>query len=932
MSDDGLSNLSMLELFRLEVDGQASVLTEHLLELEQHPQAEDRLEGLMRAAHSIKGAARMVDIAPGVKLAHLMEDVFVAAQEGRLQLDSRHIDTLLGGVDMLKRIAEAPAEHFTDWLIGIQSELDALMRHVTAILSQMPDESQPKPPAATAVESTPAVPAANNSSELGNMSMLELFRLEVEAQTAVLSEHLLELEQNPADADVLQILMRAAHSIKGAARMVNVDMGVKIAHAMEDCFVAAQNQALTLNGAHIDLMLRGVDSLMQIATLASQPGGGLVRQDMMVLENLLHDLTGSLNPAGALTAGDTPGAAVTPPPAAPAGTEAPKTAAVEAAPTDSAGVETAPSAMSPAGARVTKDTAIRVSTDSLNRLMGLSGEAMVGARWLHPHAESLLQIKRRQAELISVLDNLWDVLERQGQDEFTQELLKTARHKAADCRHALSERLAELEAYDRRTTNLSSRLNREVIASRMRPFADGVHGFQRMARDLSRSLGKQVKLQIRGLTTKVDRDILEKIEAPLNHLLRNSIDHGIETPAQRLAAGKPETGTIILDAVHASGMLSISVQDDGRGIDLEMLRGKIVGKGLVTAETAPQLSETELMEFLFLPSFSTRDNVTETSGRGVGLDVVHNVVQEMRGMVRATSHPGKGIRFQLQLPLTLSVIRALLVEISGESYAIPLGRIERTVKIPPTAIELMEGRQYFTFGSRHIGIVSASQVLGLQEQSRDENEIPVIVIGERLNHYGLIVDRLLGEHNLVVRPLDSRLGKIKDISAAAFMEDGTPSLIVDVDDLLRSIDILVAGERLDRIQYNDGGRLASRKRVLVVDDSITIREVERNMLETRGYQVDVAVDGMDGWNAVRTGHYDLVISDIDMPRMNGLEFVGLIKKDSKLKNIPVMIVSYKDREEDRHRGLEAGADYYITKGSFHDETLLTAVQDLIGSA
>jgi two-component system sensor histidine kinase and response regulator WspE len=454
-----------------------------------------------------------------------------------------------------------------------------------------------------------------------------------------------------------------------------------------------------------------------------------------------------------------------------------------------------------------------------------------------------------------------------------------------------------------------------------------------MVRDLARKLGKDVRLEIRGLATQVDRDILEKVEAPLNHLLRNALDHGVDTPEERKATGKPAQATITLEAMHSSGMLSIAVSDDGRGVDLERLRGRIVQKGLVTAEMAPQLSDTELLEFLFLPSFSTRDQVTETSGRGVGLDVVHSVMQEMRGVIRTSTQLGKGTRFQMQLPLTLSVIRALLVEIAGEIYAFALARIDHTLKLNKTAIELVEGRQYFTLNDQHIGIVTANQVLELDDAPHDKDVLSVIVIGDRNHRFGLIVDRFMGERNLVVRPLDPRLGKVRDISAAAFMEDGTPALIVDVDDLLRSIEILVNGGRLNKVSQGvEQEPSRGAKRVLVVDDSITIREVERNMLQTRGYDVDVAVDGMDGWNAVRTGRYDLVISDIDMPRMNGIEFVSHIKQDPRLKNIPVMIVSYKDREEDRNRGLEAGADYYITKGSFHDETLLDAVADLIGAA
>jgi two-component system sensor histidine kinase and response regulator WspE len=353
---------------------------------------------------------------------------------------------------------------------------------------------------------------------------------------------------------------------------------------------------------------------------------------------------------------------------------------------------------------------------------------------------------------------------------------------------------------------------------------------------------------------------------------------------------------------------------------------------MVNKTMATEMNETELLEFLFLPGFSTREEVTEISGRGVGLDVVHSTVQQMRGVVRASSTAGTGTHFHLQLPLTLSIIRALLVEICGEPYAIPLSRIDRTLRLDTSQVESLEGRQYFTLGTQHVGLVFASQVLECTGNTENSDFLPVVVLGERLHLSGLVVDRFIGERNLVVNTLDPRLGKIQDISAASLLENGDPCLIIDVDDMLRSIDILIAGGRLNRIHDKQDGPVVHSKRILVVDDSITVREVERNMLVTRGYQVDVAVDGMDGWNAVRMDDYDLVISDIDMPRMNGFEFVRLIRQDERLSKTPVMIVSYKDREEDRQRGLEAGADYYLTKGSFHDETLIEAVVDLIGTA
>ena len=390
-------------------------------------------------------------------------------------------------------------------------------------------------------------------------------------------------------------------------------------------------------------------------------------------------------------------------------------------------------------------------------------------------------------------------------------------------------------------------------------------------------------------------------------------------------------GTMRLEARHSAGMLLIIIADDGAGIDPEQVRRAIVQKNLTTREVAEKLSETELYDFLFLPGFTLKEKVTEISGRGVGLDVVLNMVKNVRGTIRVNSQPGKGTRFQLQLPITLSVIRTLLVEVAGEPYAIPLAQITRTLKLPLDKIESLEGRHHFLFGEQHVGLLAAHQVLDCGDHKPSGDHLPVVVLGDRATRYGLIVDNFLGERELVVQSLDPRLGKVKDISAAALMEDGSPVLIVDVEDLVRSIDKLVSGGQLNKVNRNAITTTAKkRKRILAVDDSLTVRELERKLLTSRGYIAEVAVDGMDGWNAVRTGNYDLVITDVDMPRLDGIELVTLIKKDAHLSSLPVMIVSYKDREEDRLRGLEAGADYYLTKGSFHDETLLQAVVDLIG--
>ncbi|MBM4023094.1 MAG: response regulator, partial [Planctomycetes bacterium] len=484
----------------------------------------------------------------------------------------------------------------------------------------------------------------------------------------------------------------------------------------------------------------------------------------------------------------------------------------------------------------------------------------------------------------------------------------------------------------RRNEDLSNRLHHEVIASRMRPLADGIRGFPRLVRDLARSLGKQIRLDVAGDQTGVDRDILDKLEAPLSHLIRNAADHGLETPAERSASGKPATGTIRLAAQHRAGMLHITLTDDGRGIDVDRLRERAVARGLVDRGVAERLGEMELLEFLFLPGFSTKEQVSEISGRGVGLDVVQSMVKAVGGSVRVATRPGKQTVFTLQLPITMSVIRALLVQIAAEPYAFPLTRIDHILHVPQDRIRTIEGRQYFDREGTAIGLVTAAQILELAGPPAVD-PMPVVVVSDRGQQFGMIVEAFLGERDLEVRPLDSRLGKVADINSASLLENGDPVLIVDVEDLVRSIDNVLAGRRLSRVEFEQSAEEARpRKRILVVDDSITVRELERQLLQARGYDVDVAVDGMDGWNAVRSTPYDLIVTDVDMPRMDGIGLVSLVKSDPARREVPVVIVSYKDREEDRLRGLDAGANRYLTKSSFHDETFVDTIVDLIGEA
>jgi two-component system sensor histidine kinase and response regulator WspE len=782
--------------------------------------------------------------------------------------------------------------------------------------------------------------------DLGGFSMHELFRAEVETHCAALSDGLLGLEHAPEDLGIIVPLMRAAHSVKGAARIVGIDAAVSVAHHMEDVLVRMQKGQERATRHRIDQLLEGTDFLLRISKVAegdipewSAGHAGEVNAITTALSAPITEIPAAATAvpvAEAPAAAPAPGTAPTPPePVVAQVIEPPPPTAVIPAPEPPRRVdavvqrptpvaEPAATAAPAAPTAGSEPRAVRVNADNLDRMMQLAGESMVEGRRSPAIRRSLNAVR---SELVHARESLEGALRRGDPVR-----IASARDAVARAEASLGERLFELENFFRRTEEVSTALYHEVIGSRMRPFREGVAGFPRMVRDVSRQLGKDVRLEIAGGDVPVDRDILARLEAPLNHIIRNAVDHGIELPEVRRAAGKPEQARIVVEARHHAGQLQVRVVDDGRGIDPDAIRRKVVERGMQAAEVAARLGERELFDFLFLPGFSTAKQVTEISGRGVGLDVVHQMVTSTSGTVRVESRVGTGTTFSMQLPVTLSVVRAALVQVGGEPYAFPLARIDRVLRVGTDAITAVQGRLQCEVDGESTGLVDGAALFGVGETVRG-TATSVVVLGDDHGKVGLVVERFLGEQDLVVRTLDPRLGKIPHVAAAAILDDGSPALIIDVEDTLATLRKQLGDGSLSGIgtaEASEGPRRAT-KRILIAEDSITVREVERQLLLRLGYDVAVAVDGMDAWNQLRAGRFDMLVTDIDMPRMNGIELVRLVRADGRFAHLPIAVVSYKDREEDRRAGLDAGANAYLTKGSFHDQSFTATVTELVGA-
>ncbi|MDQ6975219.1 MAG: response regulator [Mariprofundaceae bacterium] len=738
--------------------------------------------------------------------------------------------------------------------------------------------------------------------DYSQFSMHDLFRLEAETQLAILSEGILQAASNHhPEPKTLEAMMRAAHSLKGAARIIQLNNAVTIAHQLEDAFVAMQEGRIDWQPAYVSPMLSAVDLLQQwadektpeptqadgILQTLTDIASGALKETKSTLETLLESTT-------------------EPSPPPPTKSDKPTSAA---------------------------PSQVRISPQQIEQMLGMANEIQAEWQWLQPLTPTLQQVKRHTYDTLQEIVELEEAINASADKSTMLAKLTHANSMLQRAQHAINDGLLRLEQYNRTVFHLSQRLHDVTIASRMQPFVDATQGLTRMVYDLGQQLGKPVKLSIQGADTLVDREILEKIKVPLQQLLRNAIDHGIDDGATRLKAGKNKEGHIRLEAMHQSGILKIIVADDGGGIKLEGLRKRIIERGHASAEMVAQMHETELLSFLFLPGFSMRDDVGEISGRGVGLDVVDMTVRDIQGVIHIDNQVGQGTTFELHLPVSLAVTRALHISIGGQSYAVPLARLQGTLHISNDELQYADGHPYIYHNDHYVDLLLASTLLGSMNMDTATSTYFVILLGTGQQSVGLIVDRFVGIVDLVEKPLPKALGKVPDIAACAVLPDGNLLYMLDTQDIIHHVTRFIAAQQKKSTQQNKTtNHHNSNIRILVVDDSITVREAERKILQTVGYNVEVAIDGVDAWNMLCSKPYDLLITDVDMPHLDGIELLLRLREDHRFATLPVIVVSYKENEKDRMRGLEAGADAYLSKASLDDSSLLMRVNELIGEA
>jgi two-component system, chemotaxis family, sensor kinase CheA len=908
MSDD------LKAIFKAEADTYIQSINDGLLQLElaTATERETRLREMNRMAHSMKGAARAVGITMIETVSHYLEAVFASMATHAHPLTPAMGDTLYDGLDVIQaHLADAPPAQAV--ITDVLSRLERLVAQVEA------------PPRDLDQDSSEFPALSDDSGEFAAVSddLLNIFWVEVGEHLSALNTALLNIEM-AKDADkpaLLREMNRIAHSMKGAARAVGFTVIETISHHMEALFQAGLSEDFDFTPTIADTLYDGLDLIQNVVN-------GDPNQETVV-NRVLTDLQAHVY-------GDDPDAPLSGDDPVPSPSDTPTITIPPALMTSTVEMGATSTVMM----RPPEDT-VRVSVNKLDQLMADSSELLV-ARMQAEQRQALLRRLRQdharwQREWRSVRASYIRLARRlqQQEDQLADEMATLFRFLEANQQYLTESnrqlaQLGNLLAQDNmQLATLADQLQDNVSRLRMMPFENVIGGFQRMARDLARDLGKRVHLDIVGAGVDIDKTVLDALKDPLLHLLRNAIDHGLEMPHIREQKGKARGGYVTLSVEQRGSEINIRIADDGQGIDVRAIRQKAVERGIITAPEADVMSDDEAQMLIFHSGFSTSQNVTALSGRGLGMDIVRTRVEGLRGRVHVHSEREQGTSVTVTVPVSLTRLRVILLEIGGEQYAIPSIMVERMQTLASTAIFTAEGQEMITLNDRPLPLVSLAAVLDVPRTNPRDDRVHVLALQTADRAVAFEVDALISEIEIVLKPLGDELAGAPFVAGAALLGTGAVLIVLDANDLVRRATGMGMVVRQRIMARAPEVVTRTRARILVVDDSITTRTLEKNILEAEGFDVVVAIDGVEAWSQLPEITPDLVITDVEMPNMDGFELTRRIKASADFQQMPVILLTSLSQPDQREAGLTAGADAYLVKSRFEQRDLLDTIQRLL---
>ncbi|MFN2523587.1 MAG: response regulator [Mycobacteriales bacterium] len=712
--------------------------------------------------------------------------------------------------------------------------------------------------------------------------LLATFRAEVEERLASLQSGLLQLEQHSSPRQVISGLFRDAHTVKGSARMLGLEGVLHVSHGIEDLLGALRDGRFPVRRDLVDLLLASCDGISR-----ALPGEGSLPDE--ALQPLVDALKRACDGEDPVTM--------------------PRLAPVVAVPAQQQVVEEAP-------VRTAQDS-VRVAASKVYDLLDAVGEADLGARRVEQTTGQLLTLAAEQVRWVQALRRV----------EGLPPEVALALHRLAGTGDEMAGAARGLRELVEGHRGGMALVRDGAMGLAMVPVRRVFAALPRIARDVAQSTGKDVMLVMRGEDVELDKKVLDGIADALKHLIINAVDHGCEPPIARAAADKPEQATITVSARSVGGTVVIEVADDGAGVDEDAVRDKAVQLGMLAPDA--HLTGPPLLNLLFTPAFSTSATVTQTSGRGVGLDVVRDAVEELGGSVEARSERGVGTTFSLTLPIALGVLRCLVARVGDERYAIPVPGVVESLSLRDAEVHTMAGATVVVRHGVSIPLLDLGAALGLSRAPGDEPRAALLV-RHASAQVAWAVDRLEGESELVVKDLGSFLGRVPFVAGATIDGDGSVVCLLDLRELADRAVGSTPGVLSAPRAPKPAAAVGRKPRVLVVEDSVGVRELERVILEGAGYAVETAVDGLDGASRLRDEPADLVLSDVEMPGMDGFALTRTIRRTKGWENVPVIIMTSRGEDTARQAGLDAGASAYLLKNEFDQEQLVSTVRRLVG--
>ncbi|MDR2951629.1 MAG: response regulator [Treponema sp.] len=910
-AEEGLENVSRAEALLFEIKDACE------------EEAREGLAVLLRALHTLKGSARMLEYRNVERLSHETESVFISVKEKKIRLNDDAVRLVLASFDWLKAGISHIKEGAKDGedASALINELSALSAGGEFATLESAGESAPPPPPQEienahlggGIDSAPeeevfqeekpgetATPTEAGESEdaplqIDKSKYLLQFTEEAYENASAIEKLFLEIKNGAPIADSPPSLARSLRMIKSSARMLEFAKIEALAGALETAFLSAREERVSINDKAAKLILFSINALKKGIESAQARG-----EDGALLETYQKELL-------AFSAGeeyDIPGVDD--------GQKKAKKKQKEAR--ESAAGKAESGKGKPEEARY---ESIRVSLGKIDEIihnMAALQSLEIAARNIARDAEAINVSSRKFARLLNA-EKSWNsplLQEFRAVELMAGKLSSLVKNYSADVGNSITS------AYE------------GIISLRMLPLSTALDAFPRHVWTMAQELGKKARIHIEGAENEIDKNLIESLSEVFLHMIRNSLDHGIEKPAERALAGKSETGLITARCVRESGNMKITISDDGRGIDTESIRRKIVKDGLAAKEAAAAMTEEELINFIFQSGFSTAEKITNVSGRGVGMDAVRNNIERMKGSVSVRNKPGRGTVFTVQVPLSMAALMGFPVTAGGMKFIIPANFVDTVLLINEKDIITVIDRPGVKYGDRIIKLFYLRHVLKIGEENKKDSGGPVFVVIVRAYEETLAIaaDNVSSMRQVILKPMPSFLEHIEMFSGVVLNEDYemVPALhIPTIIRMARRIKTLDMKKR-----HVDYERL--RKSVLVVDDSGPTRGILRDIFETEGYKVDTAQDGAEALSAAKSAHYDLICTDLVMPNMDGFMLTENIRKNESLKDIPIIIISSKADGKDQNKAAMLGANRYILKNSFNSHKLAAAARELTGEA